>query len=126
MRILLIDADPRAGKCLAGELAQAGHEVRVERTAGGGIDAARPSAFDAIILGRDPDRRNGPALCRQVRVSSNVTPVLMLSDHAAVADRVAGLDAGAEVYMITPYSTDELLARLRAIARRAGRTGRST
>ncbi|MDQ1649962.1 MAG: two-component system, OmpR family, response regulator, partial [Frankiaceae bacterium] len=76
-------------------------------------------AYDAVVLDWMLPGQDGPSVCRALRSAGNRTPVLMLTARHAVPDRVAGLDAGADDYLPKPFSFDELLARLRVIARRA-------
>src|SRR6202023_249280 len=79
--------------------------------------AARPA--DAIVLDVAMPRMDGLEVCRRLRNAGDATPILLLTARAAVAERVAGLDAGADDYLVKPFALEELLARLRALLRRA-------
>jgi len=118
VRVLVIEDDERLADVVARGLADAGHEVAVRRTGTEGLDAALAGGFDAIVLDWMLPGRDGPAVCRDLRARGNATPVLMLTARHDVADRVAGLDAGADDYLTKPFALDELLARLRVFARR--------
>src|SRR3954451_23531252 len=120
VRGLVIEDDERLADVVARGLADAGHEVAVRRTGTEGLDAALAGGFDAIVLDWMLPGRDGPAVCRDLRARGNATPVLMLTARHDVADRVAGLDAGADDYLTKPFALDELLARLRVFARRRG------
>jgi two-component system OmpR family response regulator len=124
VRVLVIEDDERLADVLARGLADAGHAVALRRTGTDGLDAALDDAYDAIVLDWMLPGRDGPSVCRELRVRGDNTPVLMLTARHAVADRVGGLDAGADDYLTKPFALDELLARLRVFARR--RDGRTT
>jgi len=118
VRVLVIEDDERLAGVLARGLVDAGHEVDVRRDGAAGLDAALAGAHDAIVLDWMLPGRDGPSVCRELRARGGATPVLMLTARQAVADRVDGLDAGADDYLAKPFAFDELLARLRVFARR--------
>jgi DNA-binding response OmpR family regulator len=120
MRILLVEDDPMIGKTLQQALAQDGYAVdRV--TDGEAARAAIASAQDAyalVLLDLGLPRKSGLELLRELRRAGNRVRVLVVTARDAVADRVAGLDAGADDYLTKPFSLDELTARMRALLRR--------
>ena len=120
MRVLVVEDDERLADVLARGLADAGHEVRLEHTGPGGLAAAMAEVFDALVVDWMLPGQDGRAVCRELRARGNRTPVVMLTARHAIQDRVGGLDAGADDYLTKPFSFDELLARLRALRRRAG------
>ena len=118
MRILVVEDDPKMAGLLRRGLQEDGHAADV---AGIGDDAlwmAQAVEYDAIVLDLLLPGLDGVEVCRRLRRSSVWSPVLMLTARDAVEDRVAGLDAGADDYLAKPFSFSELLARLRALARR--------
>ncbi|MDQ1631289.1 MAG: two-component system, OmpR family, response regulator [Frankiaceae bacterium] len=119
MRVLVVEDELRLADVLRRGLSEAGHTVDVAHTGPEGLLAAGAEAYDAVVLDWMLPGQDGPSVCRALRSAGNRTPVLMLTARHAVPDRVAGLDAGADDYLPKPFSFDELLARLRVIARRA-------
>ncbi len=83
-----------------------------------GLEMAMTNPYDAVVLDIGLPGLDGVELCRRLRSSGNHVPVLMLTARAALRDRVEGLDAGADDYLVKPFALDELLARLRALGRR--------
>jgi two-component system OmpR family response regulator len=118
VRVLVVEDEQRLADVLARGLAEAGHEVDVRHTGPDGLLAASNAPYDVVVLDWMLPGRDGPSVCRALRDRGIRTPILMLTARHAVADRVAGLDAGADDYLAKPFSFDELLARLRVIARR--------
>ena len=120
MRILLVEDDPMIGKTLQQALQQDGYAVdRV--TDGEAAQAAIAAAQDAyalVLLDLGLPRKSGLDLLRELRRSGSRIRVLIVTARDAVADRVAGLDAGADDYLTKPFSLDELTARMRALLRR--------
>ncbi|WP_305000354.1 response regulator transcription factor [Tessaracoccus sp. OH4464_COT-324] len=119
MQILVVDDDQAVRESLARSLSYTGSEVT---TAADGIEAlARLASYtpDAIIMDVMMPRLDGLETTRMLRESGNEVPILILTARDAVGDRVDGLDAGADDYMVKPFALDELLARLRALTRRA-------
>jgi two-component system response regulator MprA len=123
MRVLVVDDEPPVRTALDRALRLAGYDVAL---AEGGEQALREvaaSAPDAIILDVLMPGVDGLEVCRRIRSAGDTTPILMLTARDAVSDRVAGLDAGADDYLVKPFALDELLARLRALLRRTGTDG---
>src|SRR4051812_16631967 len=118
MRGLVIEDDEGLADVLERGLADAGHDVTVRCTGPDGVAAAMADSYDALVLDWMLPGQDGPAVCRELRARGNHTPVLMLTARHAGADRIGGLDAGADDYLTKPLSLDELLARLRALNRR--------
>ena len=119
MRILIVEDETKLAELIARGLREEGHAVD---TIGNGEEAvwlAASTPFDAIVLDVMLPGLDGFAVCRRLREKGIWTPVLMLTAREAVEDRVAGLDAGADDYLAKPFSFDELVARLRALLRRA-------
>ncbi|MCU1366135.1 MAG: two component transcriptional regulator, winged helix family [Ilumatobacteraceae bacterium] len=118
MRVLVVEDEPKMADVLRRALQRDGYAVDV---AGDGSEAlwfAGSVAFDAIVLDAMIPAPDGFEVCRRLRATECWVPILMLTARDAVADRVAGLDAGADDYLTKPFSLVELLARLRAITRR--------
>jgi two-component system response regulator MprA len=119
MHILVVDDDQAVRDSLARSLHYAGYEVT---TANDGVDAlAKLSSIrpEAVIMDVMMPRLDGLETTRSLRASGNDVPILVLTAREAIGDRVDGLDAGADDYMAKPFSFEELLARLRALTRRA-------
>jgi two-component system OmpR family response regulator len=121
MRVLIIEDDKALSDALARGLEEAGHAVCVRHTGPDGVVEAMAEPYDALVLDWMLPGQDGPSVCRELRARGNHTAVLMLTARGALADRIGGLDAGADDYLTKPFSFDELLARLRVFARRAGR-----
>jgi DNA-binding response OmpR family regulator len=118
MRVLIVEDDERVATHLRSGLADHAHSVAEAFTAREGESLARSDAFDAIILDiRLPDG-DGFELCRRLRRAGVDTPVVMLTGLGESQDKVRGLDAGADDFMVKPADVDELCARLRAVTRR--------
>ena len=118
MKLLIVDDESAVRDSIARALKVAGHNVR---TAADGLDALAELAddpVDVIILDVQMPRMNGLMLCRSLRATGDATPILMLTARTSIADRVDGLDAGADDYLVKPFALDELKARLRALVRR--------
>jgi two-component system, OmpR family, response regulator len=118
MRILVVEDEPKLAGLLERGLVEEGHAADLARTGEDALWMARSVEYDAIVLDLMLPGMNGIEVCRSLRESSVWSPVLMLTARDAVADRVAGLDAGADDYLPKPFSFAELLARLRSLARR--------
>ncbi|HEY0388226.1 MAG TPA: response regulator transcription factor [Gaiellales bacterium] len=122
-RLLVIEDDPAIARLLEVELLEAGYRVEVAGTGQEGLAALERQQPDAVILDvRLPDT-DGLSVCRAARRSGRSMPILMLTALDRVGDRVIGLDAGADDYLAKPFAIEELLARLRALHRRAGDDG---
>ena len=120
MRILVVEDELKMASLLRRGLAEEGHAVDVARTGDDALWMAGAAEYDAIVLDLKLPGVDGIEVCRRVRESGVWAPVLMLTARDGVADRVAGLDAGADDYLAKPFSFAELLARLRALVRRGG------
>jgi DNA-binding response OmpR family regulator len=120
MRLLLVEDEVRLGALLQATLTDAGFAVdRVTTLSDARAEATR-SIFDAILLDRGLPDGDGLQLVGELRAGRNATPVLMMTARDAVPDRVAGLDAGADDYLVKPFASEEMLARVRALLRRPG------
>jgi two-component system OmpR family response regulator len=124
--ILVVEDDVPMSELLRQGLEEANHSVALARDGVEGLHAARTSNFDAVILDVMMPGMDGIALTRSLRESGLQTPILMLTARDAAADVVRGLDAGADDYLTKPFSFKILLARLRAISRRAVRPAVAT
>ena len=118
MRILVVEDELKMAGLLQRGLVEEAHAADVARTGGDALVLARAVEYDAIVLDVMLPGLNGFEVCRQLRDAGVWSPVLMLTARNAVEDRVAGLDAGADDYLQKPFAFAELLARLRALARR--------
>ncbi len=124
MRILLVEDDEMIGDSLRAVLRRQGYATDWVRD-GRAADAALASErFDAVLLDLGLPHKSGLEVLRALRGRGDATPVIVLTARDALADKVAGLDAGADDYLVKPFELDELLARLRALGRRA--SGRTT
>jgi two-component system response regulator MprA len=121
-RVLLVEDDRAVRESLARALQFEGYEVATAEDGGMGIELARRLQPDALILDVMMPVLDGLAVARALRSGGSATPILMLTARHQVSDRVAGLDAGADDYLVKPFALDELLARLRALLRRSGPT----
>ena len=117
-RILVVDDDPALLRMLVRTLAAEGHEVQAAADGGAALAAVERHAPDSVVLDVAMPDMDGLAVCRRLRASGLTAPVLLLTARDAVADRVAGLEAGADDYLVKPFAVEELLARLAAIERR--------
>ena len=123
MRILLVEDDTGIAEGLRTNLQQRGHAVDWCVTLASAWTALSTEGFDAVLLDLGLPKRDGLEVLRLLRARKQSVPVLVATARDAVGDRVAGLDAGADDYVVKPYDTDELLARIRALLRRhAGAT----
>src|SRR2546423_14805145 len=118
MRVLLVEDEPRAAAILAKGLREQSYAVDVASDAQEAIFQAATTDYDALILDVMLPRKDGLAVCRTIRASGNAVPILMVTARDAVDARIAGLDGGADDYLVKPFDFGELLARLRAIIRR--------
>jgi len=117
MRILVVDDDARLAASLQRALAYEGHTVEVVADGPSALVAARDRPPDLVVLDVMLPGLDGVEVCRRLRQGSDV-PILMLTARDAISDRVSGLDAGADDYLVKPFAYDELLARVRALLRR--------
>lgn len=119
MRLLLVEDDTLLGRGVVAGLAQSGLAVDWVQTGGDADAALATTTYDAVILDLGLPDQDGLALLRQRRAAGDKTPVLVLTARDTIAERVSGLDAGGDDYMVKPFDLDELKARLRALMRRA-------
>lgn len=120
MTILVVDDEPAVLTALRRALEQAGYAVELAADGAQALAAISARPPDAVVLDVLMPGIDGLDTCRRLRADGNAVPVLMLTARDAVSDRVAGLDAGADDYLVKPFALDELLARLRALLRRTG------
>jgi two-component system, OmpR family, response regulator MprA len=119
MQILVVDDESAVREAIERALRLDGYEVAVAGDGREALETLEERAPDAVVLDVLMPRIDGLELCRRLRGRGDRTPVLMLTARDAVADRVAGLDAGADDYLVKPFALEELLARVRALLRRA-------
>lgn len=118
MRILIVEDDLEAAEAMARGLTDAGHACVKAADGEEGLAAARAGEFDVMVVDRMMPRMDGVTLVESLRREGDRTPVLFLSALGEVADRVDGLQAGADDYLVKPYAFAELIARIEALARR--------
>ena len=124
MRVLVIEDNPDIVANLHGFLEPLGHQLDSARTGNAGLGFLRDHAYDVIVLDLMLPGMDGLEVCRQLRTALRVkTPVLMLTARDTVPDKVAGFEAGADDYLVKPFSLAELLVRLKALARRGPSLG---
>ena len=118
MRVLVVEDEVKMAALLRRGLAEDGYATDVAKTGDDALWMARAAPYDVIVLDVMLPGRDGFAVCRELRESGIWAPILMLTARDSVEDRVEGLDSGADDYLTKPFSFAELLARLRALARR--------
>jgi two-component system response regulator MprA len=117
-KILVVDDEPAVQQALARAFALERYEVEVARNGSEALEALASERFDAVVLDVTMPGVSGLEVCRRLRASGDRSPVLMLTARDAIDDRVAGLDAGADDYLVKPFALRELMARVRALLRR--------
>jgi two-component system response regulator MprA len=120
MRVLVVDDDRAVRDALRRVLTLDGYEVQSADGGAEAIDAVAQAVPDAVVLDIGMPGIDGLEVCERLRLLGNRVPILMLTARVEIADRVAGLDAGADDYLIKPFDVNELKARLRALLRRSG------
>jgi two-component system response regulator MprA len=118
-KLLVVDDDPALARTLRRALAVEGYAVECAGDGAEALQRLTADRFDAVVLDVAMPRVDGLEVCRRMRERRDRTPVLMLTARDAVGDRVSGLDAGADDYLVKPFALDELNARVRALLRRA-------
>ncbi|MGA2164910.1 MAG: response regulator transcription factor [Solirubrobacteraceae bacterium] len=123
MRILVVDDDRAVREALRRALTLAEYEVQLAEDGAQAIELVAQALPDAVVLDIGLPGIDGLEVCRRLRRLGNRVPILMLTARDAVADRIDGLDAGADDYLVKPFDVGELQARLRALLRRIGSEG---
>jgi two-component system response regulator MprA len=118
VRILVVDDEPAVLDAVDRALRLEGYETELAADGQEALDSLAAGAPDALVLDLLMPRVDGLEVCRRLRAAGDRTPVLVLTARDAVPDRVRGLDAGADDYLVKPFALEELLARLRALLRR--------
>src|SRR5713101_7158957 len=121
MAILVVDDDTRLRRALKRVLVANGFAVEVAADGSDALARLRTESYDAVVLDVMMPGSDGVEVCEQLRAAGDLSPVLMLTARHAVRDRVTGLEAGADDYLVKPFANEELVARLRALLRRTGR-----
>ncbi len=118
--ILIVDDEPAVQQALSRALALERYDTTLAGDGREALEQLGQSTYDAIVLDVSMPHLDGLEVCRRLREARDRTPVLMLTAHGDIDDRVAGLDAGADDYLVKPFALRELMARLRALMRRTG------
>ena len=118
MRVLVVDDEPAVRAAVTRALTLDGYEVVAAEDGPAALGAIQREQPELVVLDILMPELDGVAVCRRLRSDGDRTPILMLTARDAVADRVAGLDAGADDYLVKPFALEELLARVRALLRR--------
>src|SRR5262249_50693820 len=120
MRVLVVEDDPDMARFVTRGLGEQAYAVDAAKTGEAAIERAMTAPYDAIVLDVMIPAPDGLEVCRALRAHGINTPILMLTARDAIRDRVEGLDAGADDYLVKPFEFAELLARVRALVRRRG------
>jgi two-component system OmpR family response regulator len=126
MRVLVIEDDAETARYVVRALREAGHEVSSQSNGDDGLRVALAEPWDLLIVDRMLPQIDGLEVVRSLRRGGSTAAILMLTTLGGVDDRVQGLNAGADDYLVKPFSFAELLARVAALGRRAARTGAAT
>ncbi|GGS70428.1 DNA-binding response regulator [Planobispora rosea] len=118
VRVLVVDDEPALREALQNSLEFEGYRVGLAVDGQAALEALEREPYELVLLDVMMPRLDGLTACRRLRAAGNRVPVLMLTARDAVGDRVSGLDAGADDYLVKPFELDELLARVRALLRR--------
>lgn len=118
MKVLLVEDETKLSEALTVLIGRAGYAVETALDGQTGLDMIRAHTYDCIILDRMLPRLDGLSVLKSMRLEKNDTPVLLLTAKDAPSERVAGLEAGADDYLVKPFYTEELLARIKALTRR--------
>ena len=125
-RVLVAEDDPAVRSAVTRVLELEGHEVSAVNDGNAALEAILAKPPHAVVMDVMMPFLDGMSVCRELRRRGNKTPILLLTARHEVGDRVAGLDAGADDYLVKPFAVDELLARVRALLRRHSSTTKST
>ncbi len=120
MRILLVEDDPMLGSATRQALRDAAHAVDWVLDGASALTAAQGGEYELMLLDLGLPKRDGLSVLQTLRQAGNHLPILILTARDALEDRVRGLDLGADDYLVKPFESAELLARIRAVARRQG------
>ncbi|MBW3559268.1 MAG: response regulator transcription factor [Proteobacteria bacterium] len=118
MRLLIVEDDEEASATMCRGLGEAGHQCVTAPDGASGLRAAQKGGFDVLVVDRMMPRMDGVTMVEELRRDGDNTPVLFLSALGEIEDRVAGLKAGGDDYLVKPYALAELVARVEALARR--------
>jgi len=118
MRILLVEDDPHIGAAIASALEDAGMAADWVTDGTAALASVEAGSFELMLLDIGLPKRDGLSVLKHLRQRSNSIPVIMITARDAVEDRIAGLDLGADDYLVKPFLIDELMARIRAVVRR--------
>jgi DNA-binding response OmpR family regulator len=118
MKILLIEDDKRLARLIKGVLEEEKYSLDLQYDGELGLELALRGLHDLVIVDWMLPGRDGPSICRKIRGAKLSVPILMLTARGQVEDRVAGLESGADDYLVKPFDFDELIARIRALSRR--------
>lgn len=118
-RILIVDDEPAVREALQRSLAFEGYDTEVAVDGADALEKATAYRPDLVVLDIQMPRMDGLTAARRIRGAGDLTPILMLTARDTVGDRVTGLDAGADDYLVKPFELDELFARIRALLRRS-------
>ncbi len=125
MRVLVVEDDPEISRFVVRGLTEERHVVDLVTDGPSAVEMAAAEEYDAVVLDLMLPGLDGFEVCRRIRARGIDTPVIIVTARDAVSDRVAGLDGGADDFLVKPFAFEELLARLRALGRR-GRTRHTT
>ena len=125
-KLVVAEDDPAVRNAVQRVLELEGYEVSVTKDGVAALDAILTTSPDAVVMDVMMPFSDGLSVCRELRRRANRTPILLLTARHEIGDRVAGLDAGADDYLVKPFSVDELLARVRALLRRNTASTNST
>ena len=122
-RLLVVEDDPQVRAMLTRALSYEGFDVDAARDAAGAMASMREASPDLILLDLLLPDEDGVDVCRRLRAAGERVPILMVTARDTVSDRIEGLESGADDYLVKPFSTAELVARVRALLRRARTRG---
>lgn len=126
MRLLIIEDDQRLARLMRRVLAEEHYSIDVVHDGEEGLDLALQGVYEIAIVDWMLPSRDGPAICRAIRVARTPMALLLLTARGQLEDRVSGLDSGADDYLVKPFAFEELLARVRALSRRFTPPGSDT